>query len=116
MAGKPGMHKRTYMRADALERIRDRIKNSQIAERLVKHALGEVEMTPSQVQAAQVLLRKVMPDLAATELTDRREGWIDVMKRLASSENRVSPSQQTPVIAEQHGSNDTVLVDTPTKH
>lgn len=82
MAGKKGMHKNTYARPEALERIRERIKNSQIADRLIKHALGEIEMTPSQVTAAQVLLRKIMPDLAATELTDKREGWIDALKRI----------------------------------
>lgn len=92
MAGKPGMHKRSYMREDALERIRDRIKNSQLADRLIKHALGEVEMTPSQVQAATTLLRKIMPDLASQEITDRREGWLDVMKRLA--ESRAEPAEE----------------------
>lgn len=103
MAGKPGMHKRSYMRADAVERIRDRIKNSQIAERLVKHALGEVEMSPSQVQAATTLLRKVMPDLASQEITDKREGWLDVMKRLAelrqqrAMEDPQEAPQQTPL-------------------
>jgi hypothetical protein len=89
MAGKPGMHKRSYMREDALERIRDRIKNSQLADRLIKHALGEVEMTQSQVQAATTLLRKIMPDLASQEITDKREGWLDVMKRLAGEKTEL---------------------------
>jgi hypothetical protein len=35
----------------------------------MKHALGKVEMTATQVSAALGLLRKVSPDLAATELT-----------------------------------------------
>ena len=96
MAGKPGMHKRSYMREDALERIRDRIKNSQIAERLIKHALGEVEMSPSQVQAASNLLRKILPDLAAQEITDRREGWMDVLKRLAMEEKGSNPVSTAP--------------------
>lgn len=89
------MHKRSYMREDALERIRDRIKNSQLADRLIKHALGEVEMTPSQVQAATTLLRKIMPDLASQEIMDRREGWLDVMKRLAeiSQPDESAPQQ-----------------------
>jgi hypothetical protein len=72
-----------------LERIRDRIKNSQLADRLIKHALGEVEMTQSQVQAATTLLRKIMPDLASQEITDKREGWLDVMKRLAGEKTEL---------------------------
>jgi hypothetical protein len=31
--------------------------------RLVKHALGECDMTPSQVRAARLVLRKIPPDL-----------------------------------------------------
>lgn len=86
MAGKKGMHKATYMREDALERIRQRIVNSQIADRIVKHALGEIEMSQSQVRAAEVLLRKVMPDLASQEIADKRSHWTDLLQRLAKQE------------------------------
>jgi len=37
--------------------------------RLQDHAFGEVEMTPTQIQAAQICLKKSMPDLAAMEHT-----------------------------------------------
>ncbi len=42
----------------------DRIQNA-----LREHALGQREMTASQVKAAQVLMNKVMPDLKAIEHT-----------------------------------------------
>lgn len=48
---------------------RDKIRNSNILNALIEHASGEREMSPSQVTAGLGLLRKVMPDLAATELS-----------------------------------------------
>lgn len=39
-----------------------------LADRLEKHAAGEIEMTNSQVRAAEILLRKCVPDLSAVTL------------------------------------------------
>jgi hypothetical protein len=36
--------------------------------RLSDHASGKAEMSRTQVMAAQILLRKVLPDLTSTEL------------------------------------------------
>jgi hypothetical protein len=35
--------------------------------RLLKHVEGEIELSNSQVKAADILLKKVVPDLARTE-------------------------------------------------
>jgi hypothetical protein len=40
-----------------------------ILNRLVDHVAGRGEMSRTQVMAAQILLRKVLPDLTATELS-----------------------------------------------
>ena len=40
-----------------------------ILDRLVKHVNGEIEMTASQIKAADILLKKTVPDLARTEVT-----------------------------------------------
>ena len=48
-------------------RVRERIRVGVIVNRLQKHALGEVEMTPTQIRAAEVLLKKAIPDLSAVE-------------------------------------------------
>lgn len=45
---------------------RDKIKNSNILNALIEHAEGDREMSSTQVTAGLGLLRKVMPDLAAT--------------------------------------------------
>lgn len=50
------------------EKVRERIKTSVIADRLMKHVLGQIEMSPTQISAALGLLRKVLPDLAVTDL------------------------------------------------
>jgi len=46
-----------------------KIKNSNILSCLIEHAQGAREMTASQVQAGIALLRKVLPDLSAVELS-----------------------------------------------
>ena len=46
---------------------RTKIKMSLLLNHLGDHAAGKREMSATQVQAAQILLRKVMPDLAAIE-------------------------------------------------
>jgi len=47
--------------------VRDRIKASKIIERLQDHVQGEAEMSATQIRAAEILLRKVVPDLSSTE-------------------------------------------------
>lgn len=47
--------------------VRQRIRTTKLAQRLMSHALGEVGMTQSQVRAAEILLRKTLPDLSSTE-------------------------------------------------
>lgn len=51
------------------EIVRQRIRTGVIARRLMKHVMGEIEMTPTQVSAGLGLLKKVLPDLSATELS-----------------------------------------------
>ncbi len=43
---------------------RQKIQTSQLVNRLTDHALGKVEMEPSQVRAIEILLKKSLPDLA----------------------------------------------------
>jgi hypothetical protein len=48
---------------------RDKIKTTQLVNRLTSFAFGECEMTAAQVTAALGILRKALPDLASQELT-----------------------------------------------
>jgi hypothetical protein len=58
---------------------RDKIANSNILNALIEHAVGEREMSSTQVQAGLGLLRKVMPDLANTQIEADVQG--DVVMR-----------------------------------
>lgn len=49
-----------------------------LVNRLEDHALGKVEMTATQVQAARVLLNKTLPDLQAVQHSGPGEGAIPV--------------------------------------
>ena len=53
---------------------RERIKSGVILSRLEQAALGEIEMTPAALKAAEIFLRKTLPDLARTEVTGDEGG------------------------------------------
>ena len=47
----------------------DSIQTSKILNRLEKQALGQEDMGRNAIQAAQILLRKTLPDLKVSEIT-----------------------------------------------
>lgn len=49
------------------DKVRGRIQTSMLINRLSDHVFGKVELTPSQVRSAEILLKKTIPDLSATE-------------------------------------------------
>lgn len=51
------------------EEHRVKIQNSNILNALIEHVTGDREMTSSQVTAGVALMRKVLPDLQATQVT-----------------------------------------------
>jgi hypothetical protein len=67
MAGKKGMHKRISTSPSFAQAFKERLRADKIGEHLEKHALGEVEMTSTQVAAGLGLLKKVVPDVSAVE-------------------------------------------------
>lgn len=60
------------------DRTKERIRASQLLNRLTKHANGEVDMSQSQVQAAKIVIGKIVPDLKAVELTGQGGGPVVV--------------------------------------
>lgn len=50
-------------------KTKERIRASQLLNRLNSFANGEIDMTRAQVAAAEIVIRKVIPDLKAVELT-----------------------------------------------
>jgi hypothetical protein len=53
---------------------RERIRVAGILQRLERAAMGEGDVTPTQLKAAEIVLRKTLPDLARTEVTGKDGG------------------------------------------
>lgn len=51
------------------EMVRDKIQASQLINRLQDHALGETELSASQIKAIEILLKKSIPDLSAVQVS-----------------------------------------------
>ncbi len=87
------------------EIVRQRIQASQIMNRLQDHILGLVELSPTQIRAAEILLRKTVPDLTAIqhsgtigvekpeELNDSVLAHIALRGRNRDSEEKGSPEE-----------------------
>lgn len=53
---------------------REKIKTTQLINRLQNHALGTVELSPTQVRAVEILLKKRIPDLTSMALSGDEDG------------------------------------------
>ena len=59
------------------EQVRAKIQASVLIDRLQKHVNGEIEMTSSQITAAQVLLDRSVPKLSQIQHTGDKENPIE---------------------------------------
>lgn len=50
------------------EKTKRLIGATQLLNRLISHANGEIDMTPTQVQAAKIVIAKSIPDLRQTDV------------------------------------------------
>ena len=53
---------------------KEKIRVGMLVGRLYGHVTGEVDMSNSQIKAADILLKKLVPDLARTEVTGKDGG------------------------------------------
>ena len=60
------------------EDVRRKIQSSQLINRLTNHAIGEIDLTPTQIKAIEILLRKSIPDLAAVQLSGDNENPVSL--------------------------------------
>jgi hypothetical protein len=51
------------------EDARRKIQTARLVERLSRHVLGEIELSPSQVSAGLGLLKKTLPELTGAQVT-----------------------------------------------
>lgn len=57
------------LRPQHQEEVRAKIQASMLINRLTKCAMGEIKMTGDQIRAAEILLKKSVPDLQAVQLS-----------------------------------------------
>lgn len=62
--------------------VRKKIQASQIVNRLMGHINGEHELSATQVNAANILLRKTLPDLSAVVLSGDEDNPVSVVTRV----------------------------------
>ena len=60
------------------EDTRKKIQASQLINRLTQHALGTLDMSATQIRAAEILLDRSLPKLAAIELTGKDGDPIEI--------------------------------------
>ena len=51
------------------EETRAKIDTTTIVNKLINHVKGDLKLEASQIRAAEILLKKTLPDLSATELS-----------------------------------------------
>lgn len=68
------------------EKVRQRIRTTVLAKRLQKHVLGQIELSATQIRAAEILLNKTLPNLAAIEYTGNQGKDVEYLTREAIAE------------------------------
>jgi len=56
---------------------------TQLLNRLISHANGDIELSATQIKAAQIVIGKYIPDLKAVELTGKAGGAV-ILQLMAS--------------------------------
>ena len=62
------------------DEVRAKIQTSQLINRLTEHALGNVELTNTQVRAIEILLKKTLADLSAIDWSASDGSVADAIK------------------------------------
>lgn len=74
------MAARIHLTHDA--KTRERIQTSQLINRLQDNAFGKIELTPSQLKAIEILLKKSLPDLSAIQISGDADNPLNVITRI----------------------------------
>jgi hypothetical protein len=67
------------MRKTHQDDVRAKIQTSQLINRLTDHALGKVDLSPTQVRAIEILIRKTLPDLQALQHSGEDGGALTIV-------------------------------------
>lgn len=83
----------TKRNAMLIEEARGKIQTTQLINRLQNHALGTIEMSPTQVRAVEILLKKKLPDLVSAE--NKTEVTHNYVARIPALSKDMDSWQQT---------------------
>jgi hypothetical protein len=99
MAGKKGMHKKWLNDPKIRERVIAKIQQAGIAEMLVTYVRTGQGMDKDRASVGLGLLRKLVPDLASTELEARVTTFTEYLDRIAALDTHAeSPPNQGETI------------------
>ena len=80
---------------DVMQKTRDKIRATKLVTRLQEHVLGEVEMSTSQVRAAEMLLKKILPDLSSVEMKAEIEAAVTEVRKTVVDPKRDNDGPDT---------------------
>ena len=76
---------------------RAKIQAGLLIKNLSDHVFGKCEMKPTQIKAAEILLKKVLPDLQATTITADSEGVLgEILKELSGKDTGLPETVNEP--------------------
>jgi hypothetical protein len=81
------------------DNTRAKIQATQLIKRLESHALGEIELTQTQVRSIEILLKKILPDLSAVEM----DMQADVRQETVVSDKPMSAEEWLSQASESSG-------------
>lgn len=99
MADTKSMNQRLSITKRQAEGVRNAIDATLLVRRLQAHIRDEIEMKPTQIKAAEILLDRVLPRLQATTIDTN--GGIDLLTILAEARQRVLNANQPVTIEHQ---------------
>jgi hypothetical protein len=68
------------------DKTREKIRTSQLLNRLNDHVFGDTEVSQTQMKAIEILLRKSLPDLSAVELSGNEDRPLKMVVEWQKSE------------------------------
>lgn len=89
--GQRGVRKRNFIN----EKTRAKIQTTQIVKRLTDHMNGEVKMSSTQMRAAEILLRKSLPDLTAVDISGDMQADVTITWGDSHTIQSETPSGET---------------------
>ena len=72
------------------KRIQERLEAGEVAKRLMDHFLGDLELSQTQIKAVEILMKKVLPDQKAMELTgaDGKDLFTSVLREVVDAKTK----------------------------